>query len=285
MTLAQLIETCKAQLTFARIVKVNSSEDAPWAIGQILDIQTLEPHRSKKSIFLNADTLRYKFQHLQIGPFATPVGIVPEKYGLPKVGDIITGKTGTNDQGAVFVTWLPDLWARPISYFFYYLLNHSQASMLYESREYKLQIVLLDRLSVQFGLHLRDERLYDMLLILLFNNLDGLLHMCLKPAHKPTPSRVWDLTNVKMCQKIDRWCCTLADNEDNMFLYIPTVPEFIEELACLVCDSGLCVHFKTMLKMLYQEAKSTFKPQVKKWLQDETCMSTDVLDDLIAHKK
>lgn len=278
MTLSAVIDASR-DLIFAQITKVHSDPEAPWAIATVLDLTDLKPVVPKRRIFMNARTLKHNFQTFQIGPFATPCGVDLETYGLPAHGDIVVGQGGQNYKGDVFLTWLPDRWARPVSYFFYYLMNSLEAGDLYGNRDPALRVILLGRLTVMYGT-VRDERLYDLLCLLLFDSTEALIAMCLKPQARPKNGRLWSLTNTSLYKKLTAACKAFGGKD----VYVPTLPDFIEEAAYLAGDSGICAHFKTVLAAEYQESKAQFQRDVGTWLADPECLSSKKIQHLLDQK-
>jgi hypothetical protein len=278
MTISAVIETSK-QLVFAQVIKVHADCDAPWIIAAALDLGTLKPVHPKRCLFINATVLRTKFQPFQLGPFTTPCDVDLSVHGLPKLGDTIVGDLGSNYKGEMYLTWLPDRWARPVSYFFYYLANHLEASQLYEHREQTLRMILLGRLTVFYG-QLRDERLYDLLCLILFDNTEALISMCLKPQARPKNGRLWNLTDKQLHRALASACAAIGGKE----VYIPTVPAFIEGAAYLASDGGICAHFKSVLAAEYQESKAQFQRDVGKWLADPECLSSKLIQSLVDQK-
>jgi len=279
MTVTSLLEAGD-ELVFARIVKVHADKEVPWAIGHVLCQQTLDTVVPKQSVFMNVVALRQGFQYFQVGPFKTPHSINLETYGLPQEGDIVVGKTGANAQGTVFTSWLPDRWARPIGYFFHYLRNTDQATRLYENKDPALRMVLLHRLTVPYG-QVQDERLYDILILVLFDDTDALLEMCYKPQFRPVGKRQWNLMDKAQGRKIDQFC----KNMNGTNTAIPDVPNFIEETAYLLSDSGICAHFRAVLSAEYDESKETFHRDVAKWLSDPTYLCSALIQTLIVQKE
>jgi len=279
MALTSVLEAAKS-LVVARVVKVHNEKDnAVWAIAHVLDIETLAPKFPKQSIFLNALVLQTRFQYFQIGPFRTPLNIDLGEYGLPKSGDIILGETGTNYKGEIYTSWLPDRWARPISYFFFYMTNSYEATKLYENTDAALRMVLLSRLTVPYG-RVRDERLYDLLCLILFDDTDTLVEMCYKAQHRPKDGRSWNLQDKTQHKKITAFCASYGGSSPD----IPSVPEFVEEAAYLVGDSGICAHFRSILANGYQESKGRYCRELGKWLQDQECLSSRFIQTLLDQK-
>jgi hypothetical protein len=279
MTITEVL-TASRDLVVSRIIKVHTDGSAPWAIAHVLDLETLQPVVPKRSIFLNVMTLRTRFQYFQLGPFKTPFELDLMKHGLPKSGDIILGKVGTNYKGEMYVSWLPDRWARPASYFLFYLFNTYKATSLYENKDPTLRMVLLSRLTVPYDTT-RDERLYDMLCLILFDDTDTLLEMCYNPQHRPKNGRKWNLMDKGQLRKIAAFCAKMGES----YVEVPSVTDFVEEVAYLVSDSGICAHFRSILTTSYQESKSMFNHNVNKWLIDKDCMSSKLIQTLIDRKK
>ena len=275
MTISDILEAGK-QLVFARVVKVCTDTDLPWVIAHVIDLDTLDPVKPTRSIFLNAAILTSNYQFFQLGPFRTPHNVNLETYGLPLVGDVILGETGTNYKGEIYTSYLPDRWTRPISYFFHYLMNEYSASRLYENRDPAMRMVLLNRLTVQYG-KVRDERLYDVLCLVLFDDTDSLIEMCYKPQHRPQNGRKWSLMDKSQVKKITTFLASLGGSS----VHIPTVPEFVEEVAYLTGDSGICAHFKSILQVTYEEAKPMFHRETSKWLTDPECLSSELIQTLL----
>jgi hypothetical protein len=204
------------------------------------------------------------------------------RYGLPNVGDLIVGQKGKNEKGMTLTTWLPDRWTRPLSYFLYYLSHPSEALKLYESTEETLHMVLLSRLTVLYG-SVRDERLYDLLILILIGDMDGLITMCLKPVFRPNRGRKWDLTNSKQKNKVNAFCAKFCayNSWDTIHVYIPTVPEFVEETTYLIGDIGICAHFKATIQAQFDAGPKTFHRDIGKWLKDPEMLSSSLMQNLI----
>ena len=276
-----LLENCK-KLVFARCITIGGTKEVPFVIGHVLSIETMEIQHPTSSIFLNTTTLRSNYQPIQIGPFTTPTTLDLVQYGLPRSGDIIVGKTGKNSKGMTFISWLPDRWARPIAYFFHYLLNTLSATRLYENRDPALRMVLLSRLYVSYN-GIYDERLYDLLLLILFDDTDPLLRMCYKPEYRSGDGRTWNLSDDTQRKQITAFCekYQTAHASSNKPIHLPSIPAFVEETSFLLKDSGICAHFRAVLEAHIQDEATSFNSNVHKWLQDPDCLSTILIEELI----
>jgi len=278
MTITAILEEC-AKLVFAQVATVHRSEEAPWVIAHILDVDTMRACVPQEPIFMNTRTLHTGYQMHRIGPFFTPAQLNLRQYGLPEEGHIIVGQKGRNAKGVVFTSWLPDRWARPMGYFVHYLSNGAQATRLYQSPEPTLRMVLLNRLRVEYGT-ISDERLYDLLLLILFDDMTGLLAMCRKLTHRPSHGRTWDLTSVVQIRRMTLFCSKFIENP---VLTVPSVSQFVEEVAYLIQDSTICGHFRAVLAAQVDEDRTAFQKMTLKWLKDEECLNATLMQNMIDH--
>ena len=244
MQLTHVLDAC-ASLTFAQIQVVHQTEENCFAIAHKVDPFTLKTCVPTQSYFLNKNTLQKRYQFYRVGPFYTPFDVSLEKVGLPSVNDFILGQTGSNAKGAIFTSWLPHMWACPILYFFYYLKNVTITRKLYEHHEETTRILLLHNLSVQYQ-SVWDERLYDMLLLLLFDNYTHLIHLSTIPKHRPPLSRKWTLDK-KAIAKIQKDAKRYTSLLKTCEIHVPSVFEFVDEVAFFVREPNILRHFRSLL--------------------------------------
>ena len=306
MSITKLL-TCADQLTFSKVVYIKST-DVPYAICHQISLQTMELIKPLQSIFMNTTVLHNSYQMYRLGPFFTPYNIDLNMYDPLKINDIIVGKTGTNRKGTVYTSYLPDRWAKPLAYFFYYLSNATITTRLYEHYDESMRMILLSRLSVKYPgayncedetqpkkiettesgtsdstLHdfdmLYDERLYDILLIILFDDMEDVLQMCRKPHHRPVDGRIWNLNEPRQFKHIARYCSqfTVASTS----VHIPSTPDFIEEIAVLIEDPSIATHFRAMLETCVREDPESHLESISEWIRNDTCLKNQLLKHII----
>ena len=104
--------------------------------------------------------------------------------------------------------------------------------------------------------------------------------MCYKAQHRPKNGRQWNLMDKGQVRKLTAFCAPLGESS----VEVPPVPDFVEEVAYLVGDSGICAHFRSILTSSYQEATAMFHRDVNKWLTDKECLSSKLVQTLIDQK-
>lgn len=271
MTISDLVDVGKS-LVFAKVVCINlDNPDVPWVICHKLDLQTRELIWPLQSVFVNAQVLKYKYQFMRIGPFFTPYKIELDKYGLPEMDDIVVGKTSSNSKGTIYNTFLPDRWARPIFYFFHYLTNVPLTKKIYFSRDTLVREGMISFLSVCYG-KVHDQRLYDLLVLILFDTYDALIDMCRKQEYKVL-KRDWSLQSESLCRQIGEWLRVDCYKDH---IHIPNCAEFVEETSFLIREPTLVNHFKTLLQTYYKENPSHFVRYVNRWFTNPDILNVEL---------
>lgn len=286
MTVAALLDAAH-RLTFARVVQVNRAPGgSAYAVCHQIDLESFQPVKPTQLVYIGGAAIEGSLRCYRIGPFFTPYNMDLVNYGTPKQGDIVTGITGVNAKGAVFTSILPDRWARPVANFFYYLLNAPVATGLYENYDPAMRMLLLNRLTVRYPVSgappVMDERLYDLLLLVLFDDTDGLVNMCRLPDFRPAGGRVWDLLDPDQSKHMNAYCTGMMLHGNTSTVHVPSVPDFVEEAAFLVKNPELVGYFRTALRAYAAEEGDTFHPEIHTWLADKDCMSPDFIQKLIS---
>ena len=278
MTISSLVDLGQT-LCFAKVVCVNvDNPKVPWIICHRLNVQTQELIKPLESIFINAQVLNTKYQFYRIGPFFTPYELDLTKWNLPKMGDILLGKTGTNSKGTIYTSYIPTLWASPMFYFFHHLINAQATAQIFHSRNNTLKLGLVGSLSVQYGT-VWDERLYDLLVLILFDNYTQLLEICRFPKYQNT-IRKWNLHNNSQHKSIGEF---LQVSNIYETLHLPNAAEFVAETSFLLQEPTLVSHFKSLLETSIQEHSDQFPQIPKEWIQaDNKILNIKDMNDLCA---